>query len=165
MQTGFANIGDHGHYTKFRKRAPQFSMDLEHLVLVVVERHQGRRAERGNLSARLTADGAAGTGDQYRLARRELPNGGDVGDDRLAAQEIVDLDVPECIDLDAAGDHIVQPGDRGRPDPCIARGPHDLTHDRPARVGHGDDDFIDAQTSDEPGMCSTVPSTGTPPSS
>jgi hypothetical protein len=61
-------------------------------ALVAVEHHQGRRAEPADLAAQLGADRPARTGDEHSLAGELVGDGPHVEVDRLAAQEVCDVE-------------------------------------------------------------------------
>ena len=67
--------------------------------LVPVEHDHLGRVEAGDLPAQLGSDGPAGTRDQHPATGQVVGHAGDVGLDRLPAEEVGDLDVAHVLDL------------------------------------------------------------------
>src|SRR6185436_15906106 len=113
--------------------------ELEDRVLSTPDRYDLLRLQPGELSTQLTPDRAARSGDHHDPIADERRDLFEVGLDRLAAKEILDLDLPKGIDPLFAGEDLVQARHRPRDEPRRPRRAHDLANRPPWRRGHGDD--------------------------
>lgn len=90
-----ADVGDRGNDIQVWEAAEQLGLDVENRVLTVAEHDKARGFEPRELAAELAADGATGAGDEYRTALCQISDCGEIGLDRLAAEQILDLDVAQ----------------------------------------------------------------------
>ena len=117
---------------------------VEDRVLAVAEQQDLRRLEAGELAAELAADRAAGARDQHGLAGGERADLFELGLDRLPAQEVLDLDLPERGDRHLPGDDVLKMAGTVRA--LIPASSAACTTSRttcPERSGHRDDDLLD----------------------
>ena len=150
VDPGFiADIGDDRGDLQVGEPAPQFDLGLEDLILGVVEDDQELRLERGDLPAELQADAAAGASDHDRASVGEDAHLREVGIDRSAAQEVLDLDRSERAVLDAARDDVGQARHGARAHPHARRQLDDPADLDAAGRGHRDDDLMDAEFAHE----------------
>src|SRR6185312_13319758 len=90
-----ADVRDHGHDRHTGVGRAELRLDVEDRVLAVAKYDQHRGLELRQLPAELAADRPAGAGDQNSAALAKVPNGGEVGLNRLPAEEVLDLDVAQ----------------------------------------------------------------------
>ena len=76
----------------------QVLFDGVEVELAQLIKHDACGLEARHLAAQLTADAAAGTGDQHRLAGQHLGNAGFVQLHRLTAQQVFGFDVAHPLD-------------------------------------------------------------------
>ena len=81
----------------------QLALDLEQVVLGVVEQDEPARADARDLAAQLGADRAAGAGDEHDAAGEVLADALDLHPHRLAAEDVLDLDLAHLAHQPAAG--------------------------------------------------------------
>jgi hypothetical protein len=122
----------------------ELALDLEEVVLGVVDQHEHAGSHAGDLAAELGADGAAGAGDHHHLAAEVGADAVDVHPDRLAAQDILHLDVTHLAD-DLAGAGLQELEDRGQRahgNTTVAAGLDDLGPYGAGGRGDGDHDLV-----------------------
>ena len=130
-------------------RAAQLAVHLEERELGPLDEQELLRTETGDLPGELRADRAAGAGDHDALARQERPDLRLVEIDRLASQQVLDLDVAYARHVHLALEHVVEA--RDDPDahldlPADADQAQDLL---PGDLGDRDHDLLDAEVPDE----------------
>ena len=75
----------------------------------MVEQHQRRRVEAGDLTGDLRSDPAAAAGDEHALSFEQLPDRLEVDVDGVTAEQVLDLEIPQV----AQPRHPVDPRRRG----------------------------------------------------
>ena len=90
-----AHVGDDRNRGDVGKPLGQLGQDVEDRVLAVPQQDDLGRLQPGELAAELAADRAAGAGDQHRLAGGQHAHLLEVGLDRLAPEQVLDLDLAE----------------------------------------------------------------------
>src|SRR5690606_35759503 len=114
----------------------------EQVVLGVVDHHQAAGAERGDLTAQLAADGAAGAG-HHDGAAVEVP--GDLREVDLhggPSQDVLHTDLAVAADGDVAGDELREARQRGAAHPRPPARLGDVAAHHAGRGRHGDDDLV-----------------------
>ena len=112
----------------------ELALDLEQRRLTLVDEHEPRDAEAGELPAELRADRAARARDEHGLALDVRGDGVQIDLDLLAPEHVLDLhraDLPSEVQV--AGDQLVQARQRLHGDVLRAAGLDDLTADRARR--------------------------------
>src|SRR5437763_24792 len=102
------------------------------------------RAQPGELSRHSTADRAARPGAEHRAAGRDRPDALEVRLHRLAAEQVLDLDLAKLSQADAPREDLEQRRNRARGDLCVHRRPDDASYDGARGTGHCDHDLLDA---------------------
>ena len=102
------NVGDHGLIANRRMVRIEIDAPVEETVLVAVQQHEQRRLELRDLAAELPSDRAAGAGDQHAAAFDEAPHRFRIQADRLARHQILEREVADLAQLDAAADDVAQ---------------------------------------------------------
>jgi len=136
-----ADVGNDGDKADRGEGLEQLVVDLEDLVLAVVENHELGGPERGNLAAEFTANGAAGAGDEHDLALDELGHRAEVGGDGVAAEQVLDGDLPQAQGVDAAVYDVADAGDNARGDAEGEGGIDDLADEGALGPRDGNDDL------------------------
>src|SRR5580765_7341489 len=95
-------VADHGDDLEGRAAVAELLLDRVERELRVLEEHEARRREARDLAAELRADGAAGAGDEHRAALQKRAQPGVVELDRIASQQVVELDLPQGRHADLA---------------------------------------------------------------
>ena len=138
-----------GTTSHLRPRAAQLAVDLEERELGALDEEELRRLEAGDLPGELGADRASGAGDHDALAGEERPDLRLVEVDRLAAEEVFDLDVANARDVHLALQHVVEARDDADADLDLPAEP-DQPEDLLARdLRDRDHDLLDAELADE----------------
>src|SRR6185437_8244503 len=101
-----ADVRDHGHDRHTRVGRAELRLDVEDRVLAVAKYDQHRGLELRQLPAELAPDRPAGAGNQNSAALAKVPDSGEVGLDRLAPEEVLDLDVAQGRWRCAAGQNV-----------------------------------------------------------
>src|SRR6185437_7823174 len=110
----------------------------------MAEEHESRGLEGDELPAELAADRAAGTGDEDRFASGHRRDRREIGLDRIAAEQVFDLDFANGDDADAVGEDLEQAGHGARLETRGVGGAHHFTNDGARGAGHGDDELFGA---------------------
>ena len=92
-----AHVGEHGHARGEAALVDELALDVEERALGLVDEHDPRRLRARDLAAELGADRAAGAGDEHGLALDVGGDGVDVDLDRLAAEQVLDLDRADLL--------------------------------------------------------------------
>ncbi len=87
---------------------PELPVDFKQRGFGVVQQDHALRCKRGNLAAQLRSNGAAGPGHQHGLARHAFQDGAGIEIDRVAPQQILNLEVAHFLDADLAGKGILE---------------------------------------------------------
>ena len=139
------DVTDQGRERHLRKIVFQRLLNLVKPELGQVEKHQPRGTEARDLAAELGADRPAGAGDHDDAPAQPFAETGAVEHHGIAAQKVVELDVPDRGQLNAAADQVVVRRHRQRLD---AGGGAKLS-DAPAhpvrRGRQGEDDGANAE--------------------
>ena len=91
------DVADQPHQRQLREAFAQVLLDAVQVELAQFVQHQPRRLEARHLAAQLAADAAAGAGDQHRLAAQRGADAGFVQLHRLAAEQVLGLDVAHAL--------------------------------------------------------------------
>ena len=102
------------------------------------------RFQPGELSGQFTADRASSPGDEHRAAGHDRPDALEVRLHRLAAEQVLDLDLAKLRQADAPREDLEQRRNRARGDLCVHRRPDDASYDGARGTGHRDHDLLDA---------------------
>lgn len=142
---GEADIGDNGgDPDPVPPAAPQqIFIDVKDRVFAMADEDQLGGAVAEELAAELAADGAAAACDEDAPAAHQLLDGGDVGADGIAAQEVFDIDVAQLVNADRAVEQLVDAGDDLGPDAGGFTDVDDLADLLAGRGRHGDDHHAD----------------------
>ena len=143
-----ADVGDHGHDVHIREAQRELLEDVEDRILAVSEQNESRRREARELAAELGADRPAGTGDENRLARRELGHRGEIGLDGVATKQVLNLDFAQAGCVALSRNDLGKTWHRSRRNSAAERGAHHLPNHRSRRRRHGDDYLGDAEALD-----------------
>ena len=108
---GVTDVGNNRHDAEPGKFHQQFVVNLEDAVLAVSQQDQLAGTQARDLSANLAPDRAPGTGDEHRHTIDQVRNRALVRLDRWPAQQVLDLDISQLIDIHLAGEIVVDPGD------------------------------------------------------
>ena len=84
-----------GHATEEPTLAGELAVDVEQCRLGMIDHHEPRRTEPGELPAELGADRAAGARDHHDLVRDVAGDPVEIDLDRLPAEHVLDLDGPQ----------------------------------------------------------------------
>ena len=147
-----ADVGDEGSDLDLGARPAELAVDLEEGDLGALDEQEPGGLEAGHLARELGADRAARAGHHDALAGQELAELGLVEVDRLAAEQVLDLDVADPGHLDLALQDLVEAGDDPDADldlPAETDQPQDLLA---GDLGDRDDDLRDAELLDEAGQ-------------
>ena len=107
------HVADDGGGREEPPLADELALDLEERRLGVVDEHELRRPDAGDLAAELGADRAAGAGDEHDLAREVVGDRREVDLDRLAAEHVLDLDGAQLPrEVGVAGDELGEARER-----------------------------------------------------
>src|SRR5207302_534220 len=85
----------------------QVELDLVQRIFGQLEQHKPRRRVAGDLPAKLRADRAAGAGDHHDLVAEPVAQPRTVEHDGIAAQQIIELDLPYASEADTPADQVV----------------------------------------------------------
>jgi hypothetical protein len=91
-------VGEHRDRVERVAVLHQLALDLEQVVLGVVDHDQPRWADAGDLAAQLSADRAAGAGDQHAAAGQVAAGRLGLHPHRLAAEHVLDAHVAHLTD-------------------------------------------------------------------
>ena len=112
----------------------EFAIDVVERAFGAVEQDQPRRVEVEHLARQLRADRAARARDEDRPAGEEVTEAALVHDDRVAAEEVGDLDLADRCGTKPAGNEFVERGHRAclETEPCgvLDGASHDLARRR-----------------------------------
>src|SRR6185437_10133919 len=103
---GITDVRDHGHDGDARVGRAELRLDVEDRVLAVAQDDEHGWLELGQLTAELASDGATGARDQDSAALAEVADSGEIGLDRLATEEVLDLDVAKGRRRGTAGENV-----------------------------------------------------------
>ena len=107
-------IAQQGHeldaIAEARIERTQFALDLVERQLRHLEQHQAARRQLHDLAAQLRADRTAGAGHQDRFAAHAGAQQRRVGRHRVAAEQIVHVDVAHFFEARLAGDDFADVG-------------------------------------------------------
>ena len=122
--------------------------DVVQVGLVVVEQQQSRRIELGDLPGDLRADRAAGPRDEHPAPTEQLADRAEVGDDLLAAQQVVDAHLPDVLQAQSGPDDLVDR--RGHPKgyPRLLGGCGDALDQLAGGCGHREQHLVRLLTGD-----------------
>jgi hypothetical protein len=109
-------------------------------ALVAVEHHQGRRAEPADLAAQLGADRPTRPGDEHSLAGELVGDRPHVEVDRLAAQQVCDVEGTQVRCRRTAAEQLADRGEDEHLETRAARPGGQVSHRLGRRAGHGDDE-------------------------
>ena len=116
------HVREHGQRGREAALVHELPLDLEQRRLRVIDEHEARRADARDLAAQLGPDRAAGAGDEHGLARQVARDRVDVHFDRLASEDVLDLDRSDLArEVEVAGDQLVQARQRLHHDALRAR--------------------------------------------
>ena len=108
-----AHVGEHRDAGAEAALVDELALDVEERALGLVDHHDPRRLGARELAAELGADRAAGAGDEHGLVLDVRGDRFDVDLDRLAAEQVLDLDRADLLgEVEIAGDQLVQPRQR-----------------------------------------------------
>ena len=144
VQTAHVPHGADEHLQiQLRMGVAQLHLDIVGVVFVDIEDDQLFGVAFGDLAAQLAADGTTAAGDHHHLA-------GDIPADllqihlnRVTAQQILQLHVPELADTDLAVDQLEHPRHRLHPAAGLAADVQNLLAVLSVAGGDGEDDLID----------------------
>ena len=121
----------------------ELAADLEEVVLRVVEQDELARADAGDLAAELGADRPAGARDEHDAAGQVAADAVEVHAHRLAAEDVLHLDLAHLAQEAAAGLQQLEDGrHRADGDAALAAGGDDAGAHRARRRGDGDQDLV-----------------------
>ena len=101
-------VGDQGDDLEARPHRFELLLDGVERELRQFAQHQPARRKACDLAAQLRADGTAGAGDQDTMPADELPQAGVVEHDRIATEQIIELDAAQLRDGDLAVSDVVE---------------------------------------------------------
>src|SRR5262249_37693856 len=104
------HVADAGHQLHGRARGHQLAVDREDAVFAPADHHQRPRSEPQNLATNLGTDAATGAGHHHGAAFQQLADGLVVELDRVAAEQVVDVNIANG-DFASAVEQILRTGD------------------------------------------------------
>jgi len=136
-----ADGADEGHEVEIRILLSQLQLDGVGVVFVDIENDQLLRVVPRDLAAELRTDAPAAARDEDDLAVDEVIDLVKIGGDGLAAQKVLDGDVPELRDGDLAVDELVIPGEHLHLTAGLVADAEDFLPVLPRHAGHGEEDL------------------------
>ncbi len=154
--TPVPDIGDDRDAREVGREAPQLVQDVENRVLAVAQQDEAGWLEAGELAAQLAPDGTARARHQHGLSGRESAHLAQIGVNRLAAQQVLDLHLPKGGHGHAARQDVEHAGNGSGTSAGCGRSVQYLAH-HPARgPGHRDDHFLRVVPGNERGEVGKV---------
>ncbi len=117
-----ADVGEYGHARGELALVDELALDVEEGAFALVDEDDPLRVGARDLAAELGADRAAGAGHEHRLAREVRVDRLEVDLDRLAPEQVLNLDGANLDgEIAVAGDQLVQPRQRLHRHVLVAR--------------------------------------------
>ena len=104
----------------------QFLLDVVGVVFVNIKNDQPLGMMLDDLTAQLTANGTAATGDKNRLAGQQSRHGGNIQFNSVPAQQILDPHLPQLLADGLPVDQLQRTGQRGNPHAPVRQLPQNL---------------------------------------
>ena len=108
------DVADEPHKLEAGERSLQILLDAVQRVLGHFEQHEARRIEARNLSTELGPDRPAGAGDHHRAVAEPVAQARSIEDDRIASEQVVELDLADAAELDSPADQVIVRRNRQR---------------------------------------------------
>ncbi|MES4793285.1 MAG: hypothetical protein C4321_10185, partial [Chloroflexota bacterium] len=100
--------------------------------------------------AEVGAEEPGGAGDEHALVRDGLPHPGDVHGDLLAAEEVLDPQIPDVPEAHRARDQLRDVGKDPQGDPGLLGSRGGPSHERLAGRGDGEDGLVHVEVGRDP---------------
>jgi hypothetical protein len=138
------DVGEHGRRSRRQLRAR-----VVQVRLVVVQQVEPARVEHRDLAGDLGADRAASAGDQHDAVLEQPADRGQVGDDRLASQQVVDPELAQVVDRHLVVHPLAQGRQYAQRDSGSLGEVGHPSHQRRRCGAQREDDLVDEQLADD----------------